>query len=106
MAWLFFETEEAAAAAEAKATANVRRYVRSVAPERLADDGSIIGVDAATWQPQPTAARTQRWALPDQVESGWLLPVPTPEHIAPVPVSVFMMGVGGVEVEELPTVGN
>lgn len=102
MPWLLFSTEAEAAEAEAKASDNVRRFVRIVAPERIAEDGSILGIDAASWQPQPAAARTERWAIPEHAATGWAMPMPTPEQIAPVPLGVFLMGVGGEEVESLP----
>jgi len=102
MSWLLFQTEAEATEAEAKASENVRRFVRVVAPERIAEDGSIIGIDAANWQPQPAAARTERWAVPEPVATGWVMPLPEPEHIAPIPLSVFLLGLGGEQVDSIP----
>ena len=100
--FLFYSTEAEAIAAEARATDNMRRAVHAIAPHRIAEDGSIMGVDAATWQVQPMAARTERWAIPREAQSGWVMPLPLPEQITPVPLSMFLMGVGGVEVEISP----
>lgn len=100
--FLLFTTEAEAIAAEAMATSNVREYVRQVQPDRVADDGTLIGINAETWQPQPAAARTERWAVPEEGAAGWLMPLPTAEQIYPVPMSVFMDGLGGQQVEIPP----
>lgn len=100
--FLLFETEAEAIAAEAKASENVRRFVRLTAPERIAPDGSIYGIDSATWQIQPAAARAEGWAIPEHVAEGWVMPLPLAAEIAPVPLSTFLLGVGGQQVEIPP----
>lgn len=101
--FLLFPSEAEAVTAEARATNNVREAVRVVAPHRIADDGSILGVDAASWQVQPAAQRTERWAIPSEAEGGgWVMPLPLPEQIAPVPLEVFLVGVGGQEIDIPP----
>ena len=97
--FLLFATEAEAIAAEARATDNVRRAIASIAPERLAPDGSIYGINAATWAIEPAAQRTERWAIPAAAAGGWVMPLPGPGEIAPIPVTVFLAGVGGQEVE-------
>ncbi len=102
MKYRLFPTESEAIAAEARASDNVRRFARMVAPERVAEDGALLGVNAATWRVEPLAGRTERWAVPSQVTSGWVMPLPLEEEIAPVPLSVFLMGVGGEEIDLPP----
>ena len=100
--FLLFTTEAEAIAAEARATSNVREYVRQVQPDRVAEDGTLIGINANTWQPQPAAARTVRWAVPEEGDAGWLMPLPTIEQIYPVPIYIFMDGLAGRQVEIPP----
>ena len=99
MKYRLFPSEAEAIAAEAKASDNVRRLARIVAPKRVADDGALLGINAATWQVEPLAGKTQRWAIPSQVATGWVIPVPSEDEIAPVPLSVFLLGVGGEEID-------
>lgn len=103
MSYLLFASRSEAIAAEARACDNVRRAIAVIAPERLAPDGSIYGISAATWAIQPTAQRTERWAIPEEAAGGWVMRVPDGPEIAPIPLAVFLAGVGGQEVDTLPT---
>lgn len=100
--FLLFPSQAEAIAAEARASDNVRRAIASIAPQRLAPDGTIYGINASTWAIEPAAQRTERWAVPAEAAGGWVMPVPDPAEIAPIPVSVFLAGVGGQEIETLP----
>lgn len=100
--FLLFFTEAEAIAAEARASDNVRRVIAAIAPERLAPGGSIYGISAATWAIEPAAQRTERWAIPAEAAGGWVMPLPAPEQIAPVPLGAFLAGVGGQEIDMGP----
>ena len=93
MAYLLFPSEEAAAAADAQITANCRAFIQKVAPDRLSPDGNLICVNAATGQPDPSAQCVERWAIPQQYDEGWVIPMPEPQQIAPMPMEVFVAGV-------------
>lgn len=97
--YLLFTDEAAAIAGEARARENVLRALASIAPERLPGDGTIYSVSAATWQVIPAAQRTERWAIPEAARGGWIMPVPTEQEIAPIPLAVFLAGVGGELIE-------
>lgn len=102
MSYLLFATEAEAIAAEARACDNVRRAIAVIAPERLAPDGSIYGINAKTWAIEPAAQRTERWAIPEEVQSGWVMKIPEEQEISPIPLTVFLSGVGGMEIETPP----
>lgn len=39
-----------------------------------------VGVNAKTGQPDPTATKTERWAVPQQIQDGrWVFPSPDDE---------------------------
>ena len=101
MAWLLFPTEADAVAAELRIQSNVLAFIEQQMPERIGPDGGLIGVNAATGQPDPSAAATTAWAIPQQYQEGWALPAPEPERIAPIPAEAFLDGVGGTPAEDL-----
>ena len=101
MAYVLFDTEQEAQAAEAQAVANARAFALIHAPERLSADGTLIGFNAASGNLDPDAQHVERWAVPQQYEEGWAWPIPTVEDIDPMPVESFMDGVGGVIVDDV-----
>jgi hypothetical protein len=63
MKYLVFDTEAEAIAAEAQIAQAI--------------GCAIVGVNAATGLPVPTAQRTERWAIPQQIADGrWVFPSP------------------------------
>ena len=101
MAYVLFNTEQEAQAAEAQAVDNARAFASIHAPERLSADGTLIGFNAASGDLAPDAQHIERWAVPQQYEEGWAWPMPTVEDIDPMPVELFMDGVGGVIVDDV-----
>lgn len=101
MAYVLFDTEQEALVAEAQAATNVRAYVSVHAPERLSADGTLIGFNAASGNLTPGAQHVKRWAVPQQYQEGWAWPMPTVEDIYPMPVELFIDGVGGTEVSNV-----
>lgn len=101
MAYIVFATENDAKAAERQAVANVRAFAKSYAPERLADDDSLICFNAATGKLDPSAERTRQWAIPQQYAEGWAFPVPKASDITPMPVDLFMDKLSGLIVDSV-----
>ena len=101
MAYVLFSAEQDAQAAEAQAVDNARAFASIHAPERLSPDGTLIGFNAASGDLAPNAQHVERWAVPQQYVEGWAWPIPTFEDIDPMPVELFMDGVGGVEVNSV-----
>ena len=63
--YLYFATEDEALAAEAEITRSL---------------GVVVGVNAATGQPDPVAQPTTRWAVPVPTDDGqWAIPAPPTE---------------------------
>lgn len=101
MAYVLFSTEQEAQAAEAQAVDNARAFASVHAPERLSADGTLIGFNAASGNLNPDAQHVERWAVPQQYQEGWAWPIPTLKDIDPMPVKLFMYGVGGVIVDDV-----
>lgn len=101
MAYLLFKTKQEALEAETQAITNAHAFASVHAPERLSADGTLIGFNAASGNLNPDAQHVERWAVPQQYVEGWAWPIPTFEDIDPMPVELFMDGVGGAEVSNV-----
>lgn len=106
MAYVLFDTEQEALIAEAQAVANAHAFALIHAPERLSADGTLIGFNAASGNLDPDAQHVERWAVPQQYVEGWAWPVPTLKDIHPMPVELFMDGVGGTEVSNVTPIAE
>jgi hypothetical protein len=92
MTFVVFATEAEALAAERAIVANVRRLVAVVAPNRIAADGAILGVNLCTGE--VSAARTERWALPVRLADGrYAIAEPDAEFAGTLPMAEIMAGV-------------
>lgn len=94
MTHLFFPDQASAIAAVEQIGKNVRAYVAKIYPERLTPDGALRGINAATGQ-LSSAGVTTRWAIPEAYQSGWIIPSPTAEQVAPIPLAGVLHDVGG-----------
>lgn len=101
MAYVLFNTEQQALAAESQAVANAHAFASVHAPKRLSADGTLIGFNAASGNLAPEAQHVKRWAVPQQYVEGWAWPVPTVKDIHPMPIELFMDSVGGVIVDNV-----
>jgi hypothetical protein len=77
----YLATDKAAAdAAEAQIFAAFREQVRATDPDAIAEDGTIIGRNAATGELQPDATRTTGYfGSPQPAVQGWFHPQPEEE---------------------------
>jgi len=72
----------AAEATEAEIFASFRASIEAVDPDAIAEDGTIIGRNAATGELQPEATRTTGFFGPPQpAVQGWFHPVPGEESL-------------------------
>jgi hypothetical protein len=72
----------AAEAAEAEIFTSYREQVAAVDPDAIAEDGTIIGRNAATGELEPDATRTTGFfGEPQAAVQGWFHPQPTDEEL-------------------------
>jgi hypothetical protein len=65
---------------------NFREQIRAVDPEAVADDGTLIGRNAATGELEPNATRTTGWAgSGSPAVQGFVMPVPEDEALQITP---------------------
>lgn len=73
MSYLLHKSKAAADATERMLFADYCRKIREIDPDAVADDGTIIGRNAATGELEPNATRTTGWAAPVAVVEGFTL---------------------------------
>lgn len=77
MTYYLSPAKDAAKAAEAEIFAAFRERIRAIDPEAIAEDGSIVGRNAATGELMPDATRTTGYyGEPAPAVQGFVIPVP------------------------------
>ncbi len=97
MTFFVFASKSDAEKTEHDIVGNVRGYLAQQVPDALSSDGRLLrGRNASTGE--LVDVYTERWAVPQQIADGrWVIPKPTQEKTAPIPVEVFVAGIDADE---------